>query len=330
MESARPRHSTASRAWPWSACRRATCPALLALLAARGCRAVILVGGGSGACRLEAEQARAVREAARRRRLRLVGPDRVGVIVPGRRLEHRARRPHAAAGRSRLRHPVRFDRHGDAGVGDGRAASASRASSPWARAPRSRSATSWTTWRSDLVDPGRSWSTCEGIADARRFMSAARAAARVKPVLVLKAGRQIGPPAGAPAARMRLHRDRVYDAAFARAGLVRVDIDRGAVRRRRQPRRRGRAPRPRPAQRPAGAADQRPCARRARGRRAARRRRHAWSRPTPPIYGRDRAERSARWPRWRARSTSVLSRAPMPTPRPSRCCWRPRRSTASW
>ena len=35
----------------------------------------------------------------------------------------------------------------------------------------------------------------EGIADARRFMSAARAAARIKPVIVLKAGRQIGPPA---------------------------------------------------------------------------------------------------------------------------------------
>ncbi len=63
----------------------------------------------------------------------------------------------------------------------------------------------------------------EGVADARRFMSAARAAARMKPVLVLKAGRQVGPPAGRPGGfGIRLHRDLVYDAAFARAGLVRV------------------------------------------------------------------------------------------------------------
>ena len=63
----------------------------------------------------------------------------------------------------------------------------------------------------------------EGIADARRFMSAARAAARIKPVLMLKAGRQVGPSTERPGAvGLRLHRDQVYDAAFARAGLVRV------------------------------------------------------------------------------------------------------------
>ena len=45
----------------------------------------------------------------------------------------------------------------------------------------------------------------------------------MKPVLVLKAGRQVGPPAGRPGGfGIRLHRDLVYDAAFARAGLVRV------------------------------------------------------------------------------------------------------------
>ena len=64
----------------------------------------------------------------------------------------------------------------------------------------------------------------EGIADARRFMSAARAAARIKPVLVLKAGRCIGQSADLPGGiGLRLNRDQVYDAAFARAGLVRVE-----------------------------------------------------------------------------------------------------------
>ncbi len=63
----------------------------------------------------------------------------------------------------------------------------------------------------------------EGVRDARNFMSAARAAARVKPVIVLKAGRH---PEGARAAASHTGAmagsDAVYDAAFERAGLVRV------------------------------------------------------------------------------------------------------------
>jgi acetyltransferase len=63
----------------------------------------------------------------------------------------------------------------------------------------------------------------EGVTHARKFMSAARSVARLKPVIVLKAGRHAaaaqaaashtGSMAGSPA---------VYDAAFARAGLVSV------------------------------------------------------------------------------------------------------------
>ncbi len=65
----------------------------------------------------------------------------------------------------------------------------------------------------------------ESVKDARRFMSAARAAARAKPVIVLKTGRRLATartihaPAGAFA-------DEVYDAAFRRAGMLRVgDLD---------------------------------------------------------------------------------------------------------
>jgi acetyltransferase len=82
----------------------------------------------------------------------------------------------------------------------------------------------------DVLDMlSRDWETravlmyVEGITEARKFMSAARSVARVKPVIVLKAGRHAaaaqaaashtGSMAGSPA---------VYDAAFARAGLVRV------------------------------------------------------------------------------------------------------------
>lgn len=64
----------------------------------------------------------------------------------------------------------------------------------------------------------------EQVTHAAKFMSAARRAARAKPVIVLKAGRHA---AGAKAAASHTGAlsgsDAVYDAAFRRAGLVRVD-----------------------------------------------------------------------------------------------------------
>jgi acetyltransferase len=63
----------------------------------------------------------------------------------------------------------------------------------------------------------------ESIGDARKFMSAARAAARVKPVVVVKAGRKAqGAKAAATHTGALAGADAVYDAAFRRAGLVRV------------------------------------------------------------------------------------------------------------
>jgi len=63
----------------------------------------------------------------------------------------------------------------------------------------------------------------EGIRNARRFMSALRAAASAKPVIVLKAGRK---PAGNEAALTHsgaiVGSDDVFDAALRRAGAVRV------------------------------------------------------------------------------------------------------------
>jgi len=63
----------------------------------------------------------------------------------------------------------------------------------------------------------------EGIGSARRFMSALRAAASAKPVVVLKAGRK---PAGNQAAHTHsgatVGSDEVFDAALRRAGAVRV------------------------------------------------------------------------------------------------------------
>jgi len=63
----------------------------------------------------------------------------------------------------------------------------------------------------------------EGIRDARRFMSAVRAAARVKPVLAIKVGRH---PAGTRAVASHtgamVGSDDVFDAALCRAGVVRL------------------------------------------------------------------------------------------------------------
>ncbi len=63
----------------------------------------------------------------------------------------------------------------------------------------------------------------ESLTEIRKFMSAARAVSRVKPIVVLKAGRS---EAGARAASSHTGalagEDAVYDAAFKRAGIVRV------------------------------------------------------------------------------------------------------------
>jgi acetyltransferase len=64
----------------------------------------------------------------------------------------------------------------------------------------------------------------ESLTNFRRFMSAARSVSRIKPIIVLKSGRS---PAGARAAASHTGamagEDVVYNAAFKRAGIVRVD-----------------------------------------------------------------------------------------------------------
>ena len=62
------------------------------------------------------------------------------------------------------------------------------------------------------------------VPDARKFMSAARAAARAKPVVVLRTGRHTAPQRHTQTHTGALARpDAVYEAAFRRAGLLSVD-----------------------------------------------------------------------------------------------------------
>ena len=64
----------------------------------------------------------------------------------------------------------------------------------------------------------------EAATQARKFISAARAASRSKPVIAIKAGRSAeGARAAASHTGAMASMDAVYDAAFERAGILRVD-----------------------------------------------------------------------------------------------------------
>jgi len=64
----------------------------------------------------------------------------------------------------------------------------------------------------------------EGLTQHRKFMSAARSVSRVKPIIVVKAGRsQAGARAAASHTGAMVGEDAAYSAAFRRAGIIRVD-----------------------------------------------------------------------------------------------------------
>lgn len=198
-------------------------PRLIAELGVRGSRAAIVITAGFGEAgdRGKALQ-QAVLHAARPHLLRLVGPNCVGIQVPGIGLDASfahlmplagdiafvsqsgamitAMLDWAAPQRIGFSHVVSLGDMADVDFGD---------MLDWLAADRQT--------RAILL-------YVEGITHGRKFMSAARGAARLKPVLVLKAGRST---AGARAATshtgMLAGSDRVYDAAFRRAGLLRVD-----------------------------------------------------------------------------------------------------------
>lgn len=194
----------------------ATVPGLLAELGARGTRAaVILSAGFDDALRQQALAA------AQPYLMRLVGPYSLGVMVPGRGLNA------SLSQQAPLKGDIAFVAQSGAVV---------------------TSVVDWATARGigfshlvalgdkadvdfgDLLDylaadPGvrAILLYVEAINDARKFMSAARTAARQKPVIAIKAGRS---EAAAPAVRSHtgalVAADAVYEAAFARAGILRV------------------------------------------------------------------------------------------------------------
>ncbi|WP_093134105.1 GNAT family N-acetyltransferase [Variovorax sp. OK605] len=190
-----------------------TVAGLVAELGALGTRAVVIVTAG-----LNPTQKQATLDAARPFTLRLLGPDCLGLLSPHIGLNASFAHTDALPGdiafvsqsgalvtamldwtRSRglgMSHLVSLGEHCDVDLGDLLDYLASDA--------RTRSILLYV----------------ESIESPRKFMSAARAAARNKPVIVVKAGRA---GHGVKAAASHTGSDTVYDAAIRRAGMLRVD-----------------------------------------------------------------------------------------------------------
>ena len=199
-----------------------TVPSLVSELAERGTRAAVIITAGFGEL---GEHGRVLQQAAldaaKPHLLRIVGPNCVGVMVPGIGLDATFSHLAAAAGdialvsQSGAMITAMLDWAVPRGIGFSQVVSLGDMADVdfgdmldyLAADPQTRAVLLY----------------AEGVAHGRKFMSAARAASRLKPVLVLKAGRS---NAGARAATSHTDilagADAVYDAAFRRAGMLRV------------------------------------------------------------------------------------------------------------
>ena len=200
-----------------------TVPGIVRQLGAAGTRAAIILSAGLGASTDAHGRTlkQAALDAARPYVLRLLGPNCVGLLVPGIGLNASFAHTDASPGRIAF---VSQSGGMVTGVLD------------WARSRGIGFSKFISLGESADVDFGDVLDYLASDADttsilmymedvrhARKFMSAARAAARSKPVLVLKAGRM---PEGARAAASHTGAlagsDDVYDAAIRRAGMLRV------------------------------------------------------------------------------------------------------------
>jgi len=195
----------------------ATVAGIIEALGALGTRAAVVLSAG-----LDPAQKQAMLAAARPHLLRILGPNCIGLLAPHIGLNASFAHTDAVAGElafvsqsgalvtamldwARARaigfsHVVSLGEHADVDFGDMLDYLASD--------PKTRAILLY----------------IESIESPRKFMSAARAAARNKPVIVVKAGRsQQGQRAAASHTGALAGSDLVYDAAIARAGMLRVD-----------------------------------------------------------------------------------------------------------
>ena len=202
----------------------ATLAAIIDELGARGTRAAIVFSAG-----LDAAQKQAMLDAARKHLVRILGPNCLGLLAPHARLNASFAHAGALAGELALVSQsgavvtAMLDWANGRGIGFSRVVSLGEQADvdfgdmlDWLGSD-SRT-------RSILLYIESIQSVAPGRHAARKFMSAARAAARNKPVLVVRAGRSaLGQIAAASHTGALAGSDAVYDAAIRRAGMLRVD-----------------------------------------------------------------------------------------------------------
>jgi acetyltransferase len=198
-------------------------PEIIATAGSRGVAAAVIISAGLG--HGPGSFADAARSVARNHGVRLLGPNGIGLIVPGAKLNASFARRMPAVG-----HLALISQSGAIAAG----------MIEWAA--QRRIGFSAIASIGDAVDidfgdlldyfaldrgTGAILMYVEQVSDARKFLSAARAAARTKPVIVVKTGRHAqGARAAATHTGALAGSDAVYDAAFRRAGLLRVfDLD---------------------------------------------------------------------------------------------------------
>jgi acetyltransferase len=195
----------------------ASVPGLIKALGERGTRAAVVLTAG-----FDAVQKQAMLDAAREHLLRILGPNCLGLLAPHIGLNASFAHVGAAAGQ------LAFVSQSGALV---------TALLDWAQARGVGFSHFVSLGEGADVDFGDmlDWLAAdaraqaillyvESISGARKFMSAARAAARNKPVIVVKAGRSAqGQAAAASHTGALAGSDAVFDAAVQRAGMLRVD-----------------------------------------------------------------------------------------------------------
>ncbi|MFE1598639.1 bifunctional acetate--CoA ligase family protein/GNAT family N-acetyltransferase [Methylobacterium sp. ID0610] len=199
-----------------------TVPEVVAAAGARGCGGGVIVSARLGAG--EGSAAEAARRSARQYGLRLLGPECMGLAIPGAKLNA-----------SLLAHlPPKGDL---ALIAQSRTVAAGIAEWAGGRGYGFSAVVSLgLALDVDVADCLDHFAADRGtraillhletLHDAPKFMSAARAAARAKPVVVLRSGRSETWPGNGRAATHSgtlAKPDAVYDAAFRRAGLLRVN-----------------------------------------------------------------------------------------------------------
>lgn len=189
---------------------------LISALGARGTRAAIVVTAG-----LDKAQKQAMLDAARVHTLRILGPNCIGMLVPHIGLNasfaHIGARPGELAfvSQSGALVTAMLDWADARGIGFSHFVSLGE-----------RADVDFGDMLDFLGSDARTRAILlyiESIEEPRKFMSAARAAARNKPVIVVKAGRSTaGQQAAASHTGALAGSDAVFDAAIARAGMLRV------------------------------------------------------------------------------------------------------------